>query len=89
MTVCCVKIRTSIITKLEKITTGKKGTVVWSSVGAQNTKQNTHGHNNQQDEPCHPTFSIPPSYLEVSFGDTQEHPLGAYLEKESLYFKFA
>jgi hypothetical protein len=26
------------------------------------------------------------SYLEVSIGDTQEHPLGVYLEKESLYF---
>jgi hypothetical protein len=25
---------------------------------------------------------IPPSYLEVSIGDTQEHPLGVYLEKE-------
>ena len=34
----------------------KKGTVVWSSVGAQNTKHNTHRHNNQQDEPCHPTL---------------------------------
>jgi hypothetical protein len=34
--------------KLEKITSGKKGTVVWSSVGAQNTKHNTHHrHNNQ------------------------------------------
>ncbi len=31
---------------------------------------------------------IPPSYLEVSIGDTQEHPLGIYLEKESLYFIF-
>jgi hypothetical protein len=29
---------------------------------------------------------IPPSYLEVSIGDTREHPLGVYLEKESLYF---
>ncbi len=29
---------------------------------------------------------IPPSYSEVSIGDTQEHPLGVYLEKESLYF---
>ncbi len=28
------------------------GTVVWLSVGAQNTKHNTHRHNNQQDEPC-------------------------------------
>ena len=28
---------------------------------------------------------IPPSYLEVSIGDTQEHPSGVYLEKESLY----
>ena len=26
------------------------------------------------------------SYLEVSIGDTQEHPLGVYLQKESLYF---
>ena len=35
----------------------KKGTVVWLSVGAQNTKHNTHHrHNNQQDEPCHPTL---------------------------------
>jgi hypothetical protein len=57
MTICRVKIRTPIITKLEKITTGeKKGTVVWSSVGAQNTKYNTHRHNNQQDELCHPTL---------------------------------
>jgi hypothetical protein len=24
--------------------------------------------------------------LEVSIGDTQEHPLGVYLEEESLYF---
>ncbi len=31
-------------------------------------------------------FLIPPCYLEVSIGDTQEHPLGVYLEKESLYF---
>jgi hypothetical protein len=32
----------------------KKGTVVWSLVGGQNTKHNTHHrHNNQQDEPCH------------------------------------
>ncbi len=31
---------------------------------------------------------IPPSYLEVSIGDTQEHPLGVYLEKESLYFNY-
>ncbi len=29
---------------------------------------------------------IPSSYLEVSIGDTQEHPIGVYLEKESLYF---
>ncbi len=29
---------------------------------------------------------IPPSYLEASIGDSQEHPLGVYLEKESLYF---
>ncbi len=78
-----------IITKLEKIMTGKKGTVIWSSVGAQNTKHNTHRHNNQQDEPCHPTFLIPPSYSEVSISDTREHPLGVYLEKESLYFKIA
>jgi hypothetical protein len=43
--------------KLEKITSGKKGTVVWSLVGAQNTKHNTHHrHNNQQDQPCHPTL---------------------------------
>ncbi len=28
---------------------------------------------------------IPPSYLEVQIDDTQEHPLGVYLEKESLY----
>jgi hypothetical protein len=33
-----------------KVTSGKKGTVVWSSVGAQNHKHNTHRHNNQQDE---------------------------------------
>ncbi len=26
------------------------------------------------------------SYLEVSIGDTQEHQLGVYLEKESLCF---
>ncbi len=25
---------------------------------------------------------IPTSYLEVSIGDTQEHPLGVYLEKD-------
>ncbi len=31
-------------------------------------------------------FLIPPAYLEVSIGDTQEHPLGVYLEIESLYF---
>ncbi len=31
-------------------------------------------------------FLIPPCYLEVSIGDTQEHPLGVYLEQESLYF---
>ena len=29
---------------------------------------------------------IPPSYSEVSISDTWEHPLGVYLEKESLYF---
>ncbi len=29
---------------------------------------------------------ISPSYLEVSISDTWEHPLGVYLEKESLYF---
>jgi hypothetical protein len=29
---------------------------------------------------------ISPSYLEVLVGDTQEHPLVVYLEKESLYF---
>ncbi len=29
---------------------------------------------------------IPPSYLEVSIGDTWEHLLGVYLKKESLYF---
>jgi hypothetical protein len=29
---------------------------------------------------------IPLSYLEVSIGDTREHPLGVYLEKESLLF---
>jgi hypothetical protein len=29
---------------------------------------------------------IPPSYSEVSISDTREHPLGVYLEKESLYF---
>jgi hypothetical protein len=29
---------------------------------------------------------ILPFYLEVSISDTQEHPLGVYLEKESLYF---
>ncbi len=28
----------------------------------------------------------PPSYLEVSLGDTQEHLLGVNLEKELLYF---
>ncbi len=28
---------------------------------------------------------IPPSYSEVSIDDTQEHPSGVYLEKESLY----
>ncbi len=28
---------------------------------------------------------IPPSYSEVSISDTQEHPLGVYLEEESLY----
>ncbi len=57
ITVCRVKIQTPIITKLEKIRTWKKkGTVVWSSVGAQNTKHNTHRHNIQQDEPCHPTL---------------------------------
>ncbi len=40
-----------------KIRPEKKGTVVWSSVGGQNTKHNTHHrHNNQQDEPCHPTL---------------------------------
>ncbi len=33
-----------------KNTSGKKGTVVWLSVGGQNTKHNTHHrHNNQQD----------------------------------------
>ncbi len=26
------------------------------------------------------------SFLEVSIGDIQEHPLGVYLGKESLYF---
>ncbi len=31
-------------------------------------------------------FLIPSCYLEVSIGDTQEHPLGVHLEKESLYF---
>ncbi len=31
-------------------------------------------------------FLIPPCYLEVSIGDIQEHPLGVYPEKESLYF---
>ncbi len=31
-------------------------------------------------------FLIPPYYLEVSIGDTQEHQLGVYPEKESLYF---
>ncbi len=47
----------AVIWKLEKNTSGKKGTVVWSSVGAQNTKHNTyHKHNNQQDEPCHPAL---------------------------------
>jgi hypothetical protein len=36
--------------KLEKNTSGKKGTVIWSSVGGQNTKHNTLlRHNNQQD----------------------------------------
>ncbi len=25
---------------------------------AQNTKHNTHRHNNQQDEPCHPTHNF-------------------------------
>ncbi len=41
-----------MITQLEKNTTQKKqGSVVWSSVGAQNTKHNRHRHNNQQDEP--------------------------------------
>ncbi len=29
---------------------------------------------------------IPLSYSEVSISDTWEHPLGVYLEKESLYF---
>ncbi len=29
---------------------------------------------------------IPSSYSEVSINDTQEHSLGVYLEKESLYF---
>jgi hypothetical protein len=29
---------------------------------------------------------IASSYLEVSIADTQEHPLGVYLEKETLYF---
>ncbi len=29
---------------------------------------------------------IPPSYSEVSSGDTWEHPWGVYLDKESLYF---
>ncbi len=33
-----------------------------------------------------PVGLIAPSYSEVSIGDTQEHPLGVYLEKESLYF---
>ncbi len=57
ITVCRVKIQTPVITKLEKITTGeKKGTVVWLLVGAQNTKHNTHRHNNQRDEPCHLTL---------------------------------
>jgi hypothetical protein len=40
----------------KKLQLEKKGTVVWSSVGAQNTKHNTHRHSNQQDEPCHPTL---------------------------------
>ncbi len=26
------------------------------------------------------------SFLEISIGDIQEHPLGVYLEKKSLYF---
>jgi hypothetical protein len=34
----------------------KKGTVVWLLVGAKNTNHNTHRHNNQQDEPFHPTL---------------------------------
>jgi hypothetical protein len=29
---------------------------------------------------------IAPSYLKVSIGDTREHPIGVYPEKESLYF---
>jgi hypothetical protein len=31
---------------------------------------------------------IPPSYLELLIGDTREHLLGVYLEKESLYFNY-
>ncbi len=55
--------RLSVVSKYKHLlllnTTGnnynrKKGTVVWSSVGAQNTTHNTHRHTNQQDEPCHP-----------------------------------
>ncbi len=42
--------RLAVSWKLEKITSGKKGTVVWLLVGGQNTKHNTHHrHNNQQD----------------------------------------
>ena len=29
---------------------------------------------------------IPPSYVEMLIGDTQEHPLDVYLKTESLYF---
>ncbi len=42
--------RLAVSWKLEKFTSGKKGTVIWSSVGGQNTKNNTHHrHKNQQD----------------------------------------
>ncbi len=65
ITLCHVKIQTPIITKLEKnMSLKKKGTVVWLSVGAQNTKHNTHRQNNQQDELCHPTLQrLCPLYL--------------------------
>jgi hypothetical protein len=64
ITVCRVKIWTPIITKLEKIRTGEKGTVVWSLVGAQNTKHKTQHTQTQQPTrwtlPPYPPAALPP-----------------------------